>query len=366
MVHSADVVYDTVREHYAARARQLDSCCGPDDCCAPGSDAGLYDAKLLTELPPDVANFSLGCGDPISLAALQPGETVLDLGSGGGLDCFLAARQVGPAGRVIGVDMTPEMLARARAAAERLGASNVVFRQGYLEALPADDDSVDVVISNCVVNLSPDKPQVFREIHRVLRPGGRLAVSDIVTNGPLPAGVLTSLEAWGACVAGALDARDYASGLAAAGFVDVRIQPKGIADVAFSSLGAGAPFSAAITARKPAGRAWEQGGTGAAASEAIECVAPGGVESRRGDIEALLNRVAEVRPIAGGYEFRLNGDPVETRAVAEAFISAEAACCSFLRFDLTDTPDGLRVRLTGSPAAIQFATTLISPISPFP
>ncbi len=212
---------------------------------------GLYPLDLLTTMPEDVANFSLGCGDPISLAGLQPGEIVLDLGSGGGLDCFLAARQVGQAGTVIGVDMTPEMLARARASAERLQIRNVEFREGYLESLPVEDASVDVVISNCVINLSPDKPQVFREIYRVLKPGGRLAVSDIVTHGALPEGLRKDMQAWGACVAGALDMQDYTRGLKEAGFNDTAVQPKDGGGNPIPIPATGQPFSATITALKP-------------------------------------------------------------------------------------------------------------------
>ena len=250
MLTSPDSIRDSVREHYAERARTSASCCGPDDCCNPGDK--LYNVELLSEVPADVANFSLGCGDPITLAALQPGETVVDLGSGGGLDCLLAARQVGPEGHVIGVDMTPEMLERARAVAGRLGAANVEFRQGYLEALPVEDDSADVVISNCVINLSPDKPQVFREIFRSLKPGGRLAVSDIVTSGPLPESVQRDMEAWGACVAGALDVRDYERGLTEAGFVDVLVAARQDGDPSLKAIAAGSVFSASITARKEA------------------------------------------------------------------------------------------------------------------
>ena len=161
MSDSPEQIRTAVQQHYAQHALSSSSCCG-DSCC----DNNLYSADLLIDLPQDVSNFSLGCGDPLSQAALKPGDTVLDLGSGGGLDCFLAARQVGPSGRVIGVDMTPEMLARARAAAERMGISNVEFRHGLLEELPVEDDSVDMIISNCVINLAPDKSAVLG------KPGG--------------------------------------------------------------------------------------------------------------------------------------------------------------------------------------------------
>jgi SAM-dependent methyltransferase len=244
MTQQTDPIRESVREHYAAQARAGSPCCG-------GSNE-LYPVSLLTEVPADVANFSLGCGNPIGVAALQPGETALDLGSGGGLDCFLAAKQVGESGHVIGVDMTAEMLERARAAASRLGVRNVEFREGYLESLPVEDASVDVVISNCVINLSPDKPQVFREVFRALKPGGRVAVSDIVTNGPLPEELQKDMAAWGACVAGALDVAEYTTGLAEAGFTDVKVQPKGDASEIIEAAGLkGKIFSATITARKP-------------------------------------------------------------------------------------------------------------------
>ena len=252
MTQNPTPIHESVREHYAAQARSGSSCCGDTSSCCDSKNA-LYPVELLTNLPDDVASFSLGCGNPISVAALRPGETVLDLGSGGGLDCFLAAKQVGESGSVIGVDMTPEMLERARLAASQLGFRNVEFRQGYLENLPVEAASVDVIISNCVINLSPDKPQVFREVFRTLRPGGRVAVSDIVTNGPLPEALKKDMEAWGACVAGALDVSEYTIGLSEAGFTDVKIQPTGDASDLIEAAGLkGKIFSAAITARKPA------------------------------------------------------------------------------------------------------------------
>ena len=240
-------IRSSVREHYADLARKSSSCCGPSACDCDSN----YPDPLAKALPEDIANFSLGCGDPITLASLQPGETVVDLGSGGGLDCFLAAQRVGATGRVIGVDMTPEMLAKARANATRLGVTNVEFREGLIEHLPVADGEADVVISNCVINLSPDKPQVFHDIYRALGSGGRISISDIVTNGELPTAVQKSMEAWGACVAGALDAKDYIEGLQAAGFVDVKVEPQGKFDAGLSHLPVHLPFSASITARKP-------------------------------------------------------------------------------------------------------------------
>jgi SAM-dependent methyltransferase len=167
----------------------------------------------------------MGCGDPITLASLQPGQTVLDLGSGGGIDCFMAAKKVGETGHVIGVDMTAEMLEKARANLARMGFKNVDFRLGEIEHLPVADNTVDVIISNCVVNLSPDKPQVFREAFRVLKSGGKLALSDIATDGPLPQEVKDSMSAWAGCVAGALDVKDYLAMLEAAGFTDIELIP---------------------------------------------------------------------------------------------------------------------------------------------
>jgi SAM-dependent methyltransferase len=231
----AEQIHSTVRQRYGQIARQAGhtaaSCCGPGDCgCGTEPNVAwvqaLYETPAVADLPADVTGLSLGCGDPVTLAGLQPGQTVLDLGAGGGIDCFLAARQVGPGGYVIGVDMTPDMIDKARANARKLGAENVEFRLGEIEHLPVADATVDVIISNCVINLSPDKPQVFREAYRVLRPGGRLAVSDIVTCVELPAAVKQNLGSWTGCVAGAWVDRDYVAAIEAAGFVDVRIEGK--------------------------------------------------------------------------------------------------------------------------------------------
>ena len=226
-----------VREHYGKFAADFDagaaeSCCGSSDGCSTSNTnntnlaSTLYKTDDLNTLPSDVTGLSAGCGDPVTLASLQPGQTVLDLGSGGGIDVFLAAKRVGDTGKVIGVDMTAEMIERARANKEKMGVENAEFRLGEIEHLPVADETVDVIISNCVINLSPDKLQVFRDAYRVLRPGGRIAVSDIVTDGPLPDELKESLSAWYGCLAGALDVKDYIAAIEDAGFVDVELAPE--------------------------------------------------------------------------------------------------------------------------------------------
>jgi SAM-dependent methyltransferase len=259
-------IHEVVREHYAERIKSNASCCGPDNCCGP--ESSLYSRDLLATLPEGESAVSYGCGDPITLASLEPGQTVLDLGSGAGLDCFFAAKKVGGTGHVIGVDMTPEMIERARSSAQRLNLENVEFRQGYLEDLPVASNTVDVIISNCVINLSPDKSKVFAEALRVLKPGGKLAVSDIVTDGPLPNSIKQSLSAWAGCVAGAADAKDYIAMMEVVGFTNVSVTPvffdKETVDSALNDLGDKielntishddvyrAVYSAKITAYKP-------------------------------------------------------------------------------------------------------------------
>jgi SAM-dependent methyltransferase len=219
-----------VRERYAniATESSTDGCCGSGDETTPSAEQSTqlgYDEDDVDTVEPG-ANLGLGCGNPTALATLDEGETVLDLGSGAGFDCFLAAREIGPDGRVVGVDMTPEMVEKARANVDENDASNVEFRLGEIEHLPVADEVVDVIISNCVINLSPDKPQVFREAYRVLRPGGRLAVSDVVLTADLPADVRGDPSSVATCIAGAASIPDLESMLADAGFADVAIEPK--------------------------------------------------------------------------------------------------------------------------------------------
>ena len=249
------LIHEAVQERYGAIATNGGSCCGPSDCCGDSNSSNaalLYNADLLDGLPIDVTGLSLGCGDPVTIAALRPGETVLDLGSGGGIDCFLAARQVGPAGRVIGVDMTPAMLAQANANKQRMGITNVEFRQGQIEAMPVADGSVDVVMSNCVVNLSPDKRAVFGEAFRVLKPGGRIALSDIVSEGEFSDELRADLSRWAECVTGAIDVDLYTGLMREAGFVDVAVTDKVSAE-AIVPIQEGMPrvLSARITGVKP-------------------------------------------------------------------------------------------------------------------
>lgn len=226
-------IKEAVRDGYARIARESSGgsgCCGPTSggCCGRGTAAetarriGYSDQEISAH--GEGANLGLGCGNPTVMASLRPGEVVLDLGSGAGFDCFIAAGKVGETGRVIGVDMTSEMLIRARSNAERLGVRNVEFRLGEIENLPVADASVDVAISNCVINLSPEKERVFREIYRVLKPGGRVAVSDLALLRPLPEEVRSDLAAYIGCVAGAVPIDEYLGHLRAAGFVDGSVE----------------------------------------------------------------------------------------------------------------------------------------------
>ena len=273
-------VREQVRERYAEAALSLANGCGcgcdceSNGCCGDEPTTlfgkGLYAAGDRAELPEDAVAASLGCGNPVSVVELHEGETVLDLGSGGGIDVLLSARRVGPTGKVYGLDMTDEMLALARENQRKAGVTNVEFLKGTIEAIPLPDNSVDVVISNCVINLSTDKDAVFREAFRVLRPGGRFAVSDVIVRGEVPADVRRNMELWVGCIAGALKDTEYTSKLASAGFTDIELDPWRVYHVedarAFLTesgldVGALAPqiegrfASAFIRARKPAAAA---------------------------------------------------------------------------------------------------------------
>ena len=234
-----DTLKETVREKYGQAATRAAegakaSCCGPvSSCCGASADTEIYDpitSNLYDEgqtagIPPEALLASLGCGNPTALAQLNPGETVLDLGSGGGIDVLLSAKRVGPTGKAFGLDMTDEMLALANENKARAGATNVEFLKGDIENIPLPDNSVDVIISNCVINLSGDKARVLREAHRVLKPGGRFAVSDVVVRGDVPEPIRRNMELWVGCVAGALEERQFKALLAEAGFDDIDIEP---------------------------------------------------------------------------------------------------------------------------------------------
>src|SRR6266478_3083563 len=230
-------IKEIVKEKYgqAALRGKSGSCCGTADASGTACDpitSNLYDAAQMQQVPGEALQASLGCGNPTALAKLNPGEVVLDLGSGGGIDVLLSARRVGPTGKAYGLDMTDEMLALARANQAKAGVENVEFLRGEIEAIPLPSDSVDVIISNCVINLSADKDRVFAEAFRVLRPGGRLAVSDVVTRGEVDPRIRQNILLWVGCVAGALEESEYRDKLASAGFEQVDIEPTRVYRVA--------------------------------------------------------------------------------------------------------------------------------------
>ncbi|MFN8558683.1 MAG: arsenite methyltransferase [Dehalococcoidia bacterium] len=268
---SSDTILTAVKEAYGARARQV-AAGDTADCCGESRAAGVkrayYSEESTGDLPDTVVSY--GCGNPTAIAGLRPGEVVLDLGSGAGLDCFLSARQVGPTGRAIGLDMTDDMLALAERNKAKLGVENVEFVKGEMEHIPLPDATVDVIISNCVINLSPDKDAVFREAFRVLRPGGRVHVSDVVLLGAITPEQQADLNLWAGCASGALHRDDYAARLAAAGFMDVQIEVSGAGeeDVPWRS--------ALVNARRPGGgaRTWPD-----LTTERIEFLAPAGLET---------------------------------------------------------------------------------------
>ena len=235
---SADEIRDAVEKRYAEIAKSGSGCCGDQTLVQIG-----YKQEELETLPQE-ALMGLGCGNPVRLAELREGETVVDLGSGGGIDVFLAARLVGPTGRVIGVDMTPEMLARARQNAERHNLRNVEFRQGLIEALPLAESSVDVILSNCVINLVPDKSLVFKEAFRVLKPGGRLVVSDMAARGELPGEIKENPQLWASCIGGALPEEEYLGTVRGAGFPSVEVLTR-------EGLEMGHVYSVTVRATKP-------------------------------------------------------------------------------------------------------------------
>ncbi len=271
---STQNIKEVVKKKYGAVALRVQSdtagCCGPSrsaqSCCDPIT-SNLYSARESGEVPEQALQASMGCGNPTALVQLHPGEIVLDLGSGGGIDVLLSAKRVGPTGKAYGLDMTDEMLALARANQRKAGVANVEFLKGEIENIPLPNDCVDVVISNCVINLSSDKDQVLREAYRVLKPGGRFAVSDVVVTGEIPHEIRKNVELWIGCIAGALRDSDYRQKLARAGFENVEIEPTRVYDVedarqflsaqgidvdAIAAQVKGKFMSAFVRARKPA------------------------------------------------------------------------------------------------------------------
>jgi SAM-dependent methyltransferase len=238
MARTSDEIKAAVQEHYGERARTVAS-----SCCGPSSRDNLYLSDELGDMPDSVPSY--GCGNPTAMAGISAGETVLDLGSGPGLDCFLAAKQVGASGHVIGLDMTPDMLKLANENKAKLGLTNVEFREGEMERMPVDDATVDVILSNCVINLSPDKDAVFRESARVLKPGGRFHVSDVVLSRELTEKERDDLALWAGCASGALLETDYLGRLVLAGFTDIHVDSR-------SAIGSKPWYSATVSARKPA------------------------------------------------------------------------------------------------------------------
>ena len=271
---STENLKDAVKEKYGQAALQVrtgkSACCGPSaSACRDPITSDLYSAEQSGEVPQAALLASLGCGNPTALAELEPGETVLDLGSGGGIDVLLSARRVGPSGKAYGLDMTDEMLALARENRKKAGVENAEFLKGEIENIPLPDDSVDVIVSNCVINLSADKDRVFREAFRVLKPGGRLAISDVVVRGEVPPAIRKNVELWIGCIAGALSDTDYRSKLAATGFENIGIErtrvyeledarqflaAQGVDVDAMAPAVAGKFMSAFVRATKPAAR----------------------------------------------------------------------------------------------------------------
>ena len=271
-------IKEIVRERYAEAARNVSapgSCCSSACDCADPITSNLYADAERAALPETAVLASLGCGNPTALAELKEGETVLDLGSGGGIDVLLSARRVGPTGKAYGLDMTEDMLELARENQKKAGAMNVEFLKGEIERIPLPDDSVDVIVSNCVINLSADKDRVLCEAFRVLKPGGRFAVSDVVTRGAIPEGIRRDMLLWVGCIAGALDEDDYRMKLAAAGFEAIGVEPtrvykvddaraflagRGVDADAIAAFVDGKFMSAFVRAKKPGQRETEQAG----------------------------------------------------------------------------------------------------------
>ena len=323
-------IKEAVKSRYAKAIQGSSSCCGPSanpegspssSCCGPTAveqKGGMvkiagYDKGELSRLPADAVQNSFGCGTPLAFAGVRPGQTVLDIGSGAGIDCFIAAEKVGPTGKVIGLDMTPEMIERARRNAKEAGVTNVEFRFGEAEKMPVEDTSVDWVISNCVINLSPDKPAVFGEIGRILRPGGRISISDIVAQ-DLPDAVRQSRDAWTGCLAGAISEEEYVRGLEKAGLREVKVTSRIVYDASqlkglfgSSCCGAGPGQDTAALADAAAGKIWSARFEGVKPQPASVGAEVSIEPARKGDlpgVEALLTEAglpADVEAHCGDF-----------------------------------------------------------------
>lgn len=316
-------IREIVRQKYAQAITTKSGCCGSSGCCG-GRDAtqvitgNLYQTSEVEGLPENLLATSLGCGNPTALGALYAGETVLDLGSGAGLDVLLSAKRVGPSGKAYGLDMTDEMLAEANANKAKSGLTNAEFLKGHIEDIPLPAAAVDVVISNCVINLSADKDQVFREIFRVLRPGGRVAVSDIVTTKPLPEAIRKNLLAWSGCIAGALTDEEYSAKLAAAGFSDIEVVVTRVYDL-----------------------------TSPAASKLVPWVSPAELEGYNGSlVSAFIRAKKPASPLVAGkdYVIRQAGPddvkPIE-KLLAAADLTAVEVAASVERFLVAEAGAGI-------------------------
>jgi N-acetylglutamate synthase-like GNAT family acetyltransferase/SAM-dependent methyltransferase len=344
-MRSDEEIKAAVRERYAQAVQGQTGCCGPS-ASVTFQMAG-YGADELRGLPQEAVVGAFGCGNPLAFAGVEPGQVVLDIGSGAGIDCLLAAERVGPTGRVIGVDMTPEMLRRAEANAAAAGHGNVEFRQGEAERLPVADASVDWVISNCVINLSPDKPAVFREIHRVLRPGGRLLISDVVAE-ELPEAVRADLKAWSSCLAGAISEREYVAGLESTGFVDVRVVSRLPYEAGQIAALAGAPEGACGCGAVP-GSAGAEGLAGKVRSANVSARKPGGAggptvrAAGAVDLPAIRGLLDQARlPTAGVAEHLADFLVAEEAGTVAGAVGMEQAGEAALFRSLVVRPDARR------------------------
>ena len=339
MTDTNEAIRNEVQTYYAKAATTAAAggaaCCGDD---AANFGAGLYDD--LGDVPDAAALASIGCGNPTAVADLRPGEVVLDLGSGGGIDVLLSARRVGPTGKAYGLDMTPEMLDLARHSAAEAGATNVEFLEGHIESIPLPDSTIDVIISNCVVNLSPDKPAVFAEMHRVLRDGGRIGISDVVTEDRLTPEERHERGSYVGCIAGALSVSEYVEGLAAAGFADATVE--------FTHAVGDGVHAAIVTATKR-GQSF--------AGPPIACtLGSESLSDRLADWQALLTHVLRREAIDGGVRATLGQSAPLDELMR--LVAAEQDCCQFFAFTITVDARGIALEVRAPAEAIPIVHSL--------